>query len=319
MHYENSGLITDPLIDTNSDSIAASAAASGAPPLKSDFSNSISPKRTDMTSRLNSKERKSPVSDSYQQQGKFVYIDFALNGQDSLHSLSMKFSVNVSELKRINCLTNDRDIFALKTLKIPIKPFSLLSQQYSDQLKYTDSNLTRLNTNTLDFDYETRATSPNESENEFSDTGNNRVSLRSKDDDHVNTYLVGKSQNGQLLAETEFFKAIDDESPLLQENGLNDIDLNHKANRYKQSKEARRYFKKMDNNLETLRHQNSELTTNVTKNEQLIPISDMSYSVESSGMGKISNLNLNVRDLLIFACLIVVIFPLVFYIYEFYK
>jgi len=267
-----------------------------------------------MTSRIHSKERKSSYSD-LNQLGKFVYIDYVLNTEDSLHSLSMKFSVNVSELKRINFLQNDRDIYALKTLKIPIKPYSLLAEQYADQLKYTDSNLTRLNTNILDFDYETQASSTVDSENEFSDTGTQQVIENE-------TFIIGYSENGESLAETEFFHVNDDKSPLLNDNRNSRELESNKTGTNKQYKEAKRYLKKMDNNLETLKNQNNELITNVTKNEQLIPILDASYSIENTNrrnFSKFSNLNLNVRDLLIFACLIVIIFPLIFYIYKFYE
>jgi len=267
-----------------------------------------------MTSRIHSKERKSSYSD-LNQLSKFVYIDYVLNSQDTLHSLSMKFAVNLSELKRINFLQNDRDIYALKTLKIPIKPYSYLAEQYADQLKYTDSNLTRLNTNTLDFDYDTQISSTADSENEFSDTGAQQA-LENE------TYQIGYSENGEPLAETGFFHVNDDKSPLLNEE-RNSRELNsNKTSKNKQYKEAKRYLKKMDNNLETLKNQNNELITNVTKKEQLIPILDASYSIENtnrSNFSKFSNLNLNVKDLLMFACLIIIIFPMVFYIYRFYE
>ena len=267
-----------------------------------------------MTSRIHSKERKTSYSD-LNQLSKFVYIDYVLNTEDSLHSLSMKFGVNLSELKRINFLQNDRDIYALKTLKIPIKPYSLLAEQYADQLKYTDSNLTRLNTNILDFDYDTKFSSPADSENEFSDTGNKQT-IESE------TFKIGFSENGEILAETEFFQINDDKVSLLNnERNSREIESNRTSTN-KQYKEAKRYLKKLDNNLETLKNQNNELITNVSKNEQLIPILDTSYSIENknrSNFTKFSNLNLNVRDLLIFACLIVIIFPLIFYIYKFYE
>ena len=262
----------------------------------------------EMTSRLQSKEKRSSFTD-LNQLSRFVYIDYTLSSDDSLHSLSMKFGVALSELKRINCLQNDRDMYALKTLKIPIKPYSLLAEQYSDQLKYTDSNLTRLNTNTLDFDYENQVSSTADSENELSDTG----TFVPKEEE---TVLVGYSRNGEVLAETEFSQVNDDNAPLLKENsGAYGSGSTNKPN--KQYKEAKRYFKKLDTNLESLKIQNNEL---FTKNEQLIPISDMSYSIENNknNLIKFSNLNLNVRDLLIFACLIVILFPLVIVIYRFY-
>jgi len=47
-----------------------------------------------------------------------------------LNSIVIKsYHLQVSDIKRLNCLYNDRDFFALKTAKIPIKAHSILSQE----------------------------------------------------------------------------------------------------------------------------------------------------------------------------------------------
>ena len=45
---------------------------------------------------------------------------------DTLLSLSIKYKVPVAELKRVNNILADQGFYALKRIKIPVKPFSLL-------------------------------------------------------------------------------------------------------------------------------------------------------------------------------------------------
>ena len=47
---------------------------------------------------------------------------------DSLVSLSIKYKVPIAELKRVNNILTDQGFFALKKIKIPVKPFSLILQ-----------------------------------------------------------------------------------------------------------------------------------------------------------------------------------------------
>ena len=46
---------------------------------------------------------------------------------DTLHSLSLKYNVQLSELKRVNNILQESEFFALKRIKIPVKPSSLLT------------------------------------------------------------------------------------------------------------------------------------------------------------------------------------------------
>jgi len=45
---------------------------------------------------------------------------------DTLLSLSLKYNVPIAELKRVNNILTDQGFFALKRIKIPVKPYSLL-------------------------------------------------------------------------------------------------------------------------------------------------------------------------------------------------
>lgn len=47
-----------------------------------------------------------------------TYIEIPIEKNDTLQGLSLKFSCKVIDIKRINNLTNDQDIYALNLCKI---------------------------------------------------------------------------------------------------------------------------------------------------------------------------------------------------------
>ena len=129
-----------------------------------------------MASRNKSKEKSSnnafeePMHSRSEQ---FAYIEVNINTDDTLLSLSMKFNCTIPDLKRLNSLQNDRDMFALNSLKIPIKKHSSLAQKYENQLKYGDPNLSRLKENViLDTSLE-RETYRNSEEDDSEDASSN--------------------------------------------------------------------------------------------------------------------------------------------------
>lgn len=54
-------------------------------------------------------------------------IECDIQPSDTLHSLSLKYNVQLSELKRVNNILQDSEFFALKRIKIPVKTASLLT------------------------------------------------------------------------------------------------------------------------------------------------------------------------------------------------
>ena len=274
-----------------------------------------------MSSRHKSKERSNVVylDNRTEKPSQFIYIDYQFDPvNDTLHTLSMRFGVAITELKRINSLQNERDIYALKTVKIPVKPNSIHTEKFSDQLKYTDQMPTRLSNSAL-----------LNLENEFS-TGasSNAANENSQDEDVASSnggedlvYIVDRGLDDNLIAETEF---ISDTTSLLNSQAMSSLDLAVHDTRVKtkQSKEAKKFLKKLDNSLASLKNQNNELLTNVTKNsDQLLPIQTCSYIVERRQNGtartKKGLINMNVRDTLILACIVVVLVPLLFIIYRY--
>lgn len=294
-----------------------------------------------MTSRLATKEFKTPFVDTSQNDSyQFIYIDYALEGDTTLHSISMNFGVPVSDLKRINCLQNDRDIFALKSLKIPIKPNSVLSEKYADKLKYSDVSVTRLNTNikgidaiddvkvnseddhSVDDDSDIKSVTSNPTEPDLDANIKNYNNAETSFNGITSTVYINDDDVNEFETDATTL--------LLSENSIQNNSKN-KSGINKQSREAKKYFKKLDNNLESLKTQNNEILSNVIKSQEsddgkLIPISNISYYVENRSNNKMNGslfsskkslINLNVRDTLIIACIVIVLFPLGIILYRF--
>jgi len=55
-------------------------------------------------------------------------IETDIQPSDTLLSLSLKYNVPLAELKRVNNILSDAEFFALKRIKIPVRPTSLLNE-----------------------------------------------------------------------------------------------------------------------------------------------------------------------------------------------
>ena len=53
-------------------------------------------------------------------------IECDIQPGDNLASLSLKYRVPIAELKRVNNILTEQGFYALKRIKIPVKPYSLL-------------------------------------------------------------------------------------------------------------------------------------------------------------------------------------------------
>ncbi|KAM9853928.1 lysM and putative peptidoglycan-binding domain-containing protein 4 [Aulostomus maculatus] len=51
---------------------------------------------------------------------------------DSLNKLALQYGCKVADIKRINSLMQEQDLFALKSVKIPLQKHSFLTETYSD-------------------------------------------------------------------------------------------------------------------------------------------------------------------------------------------
>ncbi len=273
-----------------------------------------------MSKRIRSKEREHDVSPTQQHQQQFIYIEIPVNKEDTLIVLSMKYNVSVPELKRLNSLLNDRDIFALNLIKIPIKPNSIFFHQFNDQLKYGEPNMTRL-TNRLDSSLE-RELADSKILNERDDDDND-----DDDDDEKDaktTHFVGYASNGEQILETEFT------NDAYYDNDTTALLLNHNNNNIeestvmpnKQTKEAKKFLKKLDTNLESLITQNQELIQSKSgSSDQMMPSSfiiDTTNGLRNFNNISVSNNYFNTPDILFIAVFFMILLPIVIIVYRYY-
>jgi hypothetical protein len=306
-----------------------------------------------MSSRIRTYEAKPSSPSSVEQ---FAYIEINISKEETLLSLSMKFNTTVADLKRLNSLQNDRDVYALSSVKIPIKLHSILAQQYESQLKYGDANQTRLSSNMrLDSSVERELADKRilneKSEDDEDDDQNdpniissNNINPYSNINNNTSNSTVGFKYNineKSYEMETQFSNKViqfeeeddheldnyTDKTALLinREESNNQIMSSiGKKNNDKQVKEAKRFFKKIDNQFDVLKHQNEDIINHVIKNtDQLIPIPHDTdgFSIETNKKSETNymlNNFFNVRDILIIACFIVVLVPLAIFIYSFF-
>ncbi|XP_006005116.1 lysM and putative peptidoglycan-binding domain-containing protein 3 [Latimeria chalumnae] len=60
-----------------------------------------------------------------------VYITREIQEGDTLAGISLQYCCSVADIKRVNSLINDQDFFALRSVKIPVKKFSILTETHS--------------------------------------------------------------------------------------------------------------------------------------------------------------------------------------------
>ncbi|NP_001017308.1 lysM and putative peptidoglycan-binding domain-containing protein 3 [Xenopus tropicalis] len=88
----------------------------------------LRPRGKEKTRRSTSKERIDDI----------VYISRDICEGDTLNSIALQYCCTVADLKRANNFLNEQDFFALRTIKIPVKRFSVLTQpHFSPKAKAT--------------------------------------------------------------------------------------------------------------------------------------------------------------------------------------
>jgi hypothetical protein len=218
-------------------------------------------------------------------------------------------------------LLNDRDVYALSAVKIPIKKNSILAHQYESQLKYGDLNLNRLNTNIrLDSSLE-RELADKKLLEEFGDEEDNMAPINGSNN---NTDFTMESQFSNRIEMSDngaTFDDYDDRAALILNTETTFNRTNELQNSNNQTKGAKLFFKKIDNEFESLKNQNQDIINNVnnqTNIEQLIPISSYSIETNKKESSYFMNNFFSTRDVLIIACFVIVLVPLALFIYSFY-
>ena len=62
------------------------------------------------------------------------FLETAVPAGATLHSLSLRYNVPVAEIKRVNNILRESEFHALKTVKIPVRPLSVLSEMVQPTL-----------------------------------------------------------------------------------------------------------------------------------------------------------------------------------------
>lgn len=228
----------------------------------------------------------------------YLYIDYDLKEDETLHTISMKFGLSIADLKRINCLQNERDIYALKVIKIPIKPNSYYSEKFANQLKIYDYPVTRLNSSNL-LSIHLDSNSVESEDDKSSEDYNQPNGINHKDEakSEANSELDSSNLNTPLIKE----------SKVINEQGTK------KSN---QTRQAKRFLRKFDNKIESLKNYNDELLNSV-EDKTLIQVANTTYYREKRSDLKAKGIfNINVRDILVIAAVVVVLLPLGILLYR---
>ncbi|XP_053557462.1 lysM and putative peptidoglycan-binding domain-containing protein 3 [Bombina bombina] len=80
----------------------------------------LRPRGREKTRRSTSKERLDDI----------VFISKDINEGDTLNFIALQYCCTVADLKRYNNFINDQDFFALRSIKIPVKRFSVLTETH---------------------------------------------------------------------------------------------------------------------------------------------------------------------------------------------
>lgn len=66
------------------------------------------------------------------------YFEREISEEDSIRTIALKYGCQVAELKTLNKLIRDQDFYALKTIKVPVKRFGLLTELIEEENKNND-------------------------------------------------------------------------------------------------------------------------------------------------------------------------------------
>ncbi|XP_077988850.1 lysM and putative peptidoglycan-binding domain-containing protein 3-like [Glandiceps talaboti] len=68
-----------------------------------------------------------------EEEQKPLYLERAVVEGDTLQSFALQYGVPISELKRINNLITEQDFYRLKSVKVPIKRYGLLTELHEEE------------------------------------------------------------------------------------------------------------------------------------------------------------------------------------------
>ncbi|XP_069841297.1 lysM and putative peptidoglycan-binding domain-containing protein 4 [Dendropsophus ebraccatus] len=71
-------------------------------------------------------------SASREKVGDVVLLEHAITENDNLNKLALQYGCKVSDIKRINNFLTEQDMYALKTIKIPVKAHGILTERQEE-------------------------------------------------------------------------------------------------------------------------------------------------------------------------------------------
>ncbi|XP_056425217.1 lysM and putative peptidoglycan-binding domain-containing protein 4 [Hyla sarda] len=84
---------------------------------------------TELRARGGELHRQTP---SRERVGDIVLLEHNLTENDNLNKLALQYGCKVADIKRINNFLTEQDMYALKTIKIPVKVHSVLTERYEE-------------------------------------------------------------------------------------------------------------------------------------------------------------------------------------------
>ncbi|XP_005051898.1 PREDICTED: lysM and putative peptidoglycan-binding domain-containing protein 4 [Ficedula albicollis] len=77
---------------------------------------------------LRPRGKEQPRSSSRDRLGDVVLLERELTQEDSLNKLALQYGCKVADIKRVNNFIREQDLYALKSIKIPVRPHGLLTE-----------------------------------------------------------------------------------------------------------------------------------------------------------------------------------------------
>ncbi|NXU45880.1 LYSM4 protein, partial [Drymodes brunneopygia] len=77
---------------------------------------------------LRPRGREQPRGSARDRLGDVVLLERELTEEDSLNKLALQYGCKVADIKRVNNFIREQDLYALKSIKIPVRPHGLLTE-----------------------------------------------------------------------------------------------------------------------------------------------------------------------------------------------
>lgn len=221
-----------------------------------------------------------------------AYVQHQVINGDTIQSLSIKYACPISELKRVNHLIRDQDLFGLKHIKVPVKKYGIISETCEQ--------------NNLSAD----ATQSASSQKNCTDRHNES---RSK---HGETWTDVAEENHLHLIDT-----VDSDCNLSDPDTQRRViqTLSIRDMMQSQTKEAEEFLRNMDRDLEILRestrtnrHSLDEVISVLT-NKSIQPLNKGSSRLLCAGEG--ADCGLRYKNIVLVVLSIAVIVPLLLLLY----